>query len=136
MNNESVIVPQLVESEISPPCELISMTDNYNDDLSSITSEPIYLRVNHPLRCIKELVEMFVTIRKSGNWTDLQLNEKLNDLFNDRVIYNFFLKHIKESSNFYRMNKELNIVKRLHPLVKSILEVRLMYVYFFVIITL
>ena len=138
MNYESVIVPQPVESEISPPCELISITDNYNDDLSStsgITSEPIYLRVHHPLHCIKELIRMFLNLWKSGDWTDLQLKKELNDLFKEKATYNFFLLHIKESTNFRRMNKELTIVKRLHPLVKSILEIRLMYaLHFFLLL--
>ena len=136
-NNECIIVHQLVESEILPPCELRSITDNYCDDLSSITSEPIYLRVNHPLHCITELIRVFVNLRKSGDWTDSQLTQELNALFKEKATYDFFLRHIKESTNFYRMNKELRIVKRLHPLVKSILEVRLMYdLHFFVIITL
>ena len=135
-NNEPVIAPQLAESEISPPCELISITDNYCDDLSSITSEPIYLRVHHPLHCIKELIRVFVNLWKSGDWTDLQLKKELNDLFKEKATYNFFLQHIKESSNFYRMNKELSIVKLLHPLVKSILEVsQIPDVHFFVMIT-
>ena len=120
-----------------PPSRIIS--DNYYDDLSSITSsESIIFSPEHPLRCIYEIFPGSILVPKENNYAFdvVSCERKLIFLFEHKFVYDSILKHIKESPNSKHMNQDIDRLKRLHPQVKSILEVcKKRYIVHFLVIT-